>query len=164
MASAADNQHVLTDSGWLQHQCQVMDKQRIMALTSQQVQELSPTALAYLGDAVYELYVRGLFLTPPKRIQAYHRQVVSLVRAEQQAAHIEQLTPLLTAAEKDILRRGRNASGRGPRRIDGPTYQQATGFETLVGYLYLTDPDRLADLLSQIPTLSPASIKDGGES
>ncbi len=160
MTSAADDQRVSTSCDWLQHQRQVMDKQKIMALTPQQVQELSPTALAYLGDAVYELYVRGLFLTPPKRIQAYHRQVVSLVRAEQQAAQIEQLTPLLTAAEKDILRRGRNASSRGPRRIDGHTYQQATGFETLVGYLYLTDPSRLTDLLSQIPALTPASTKD----
>ncbi|MGB6013580.1 MAG: ribonuclease III domain-containing protein [Nodosilinea sp.] len=48
------------------------------------------------------------------------------------------------------MRRGRNASSRGPKRVDSQIYQQATGFEALVGYLYLTNPSRLADLLSAL--------------
>lgn len=147
----ADNPVSTSLNGLLQFQSQLMGEGMTMALTPQQVQGLSPTALAYLGDAVYELYVRGCFLLPPKRLQAYHRQVVTQVRAEQQADYAEQLTPHLTVAEQDMLRRGRNASSRGPKRVDGQTYQRATGFETLVGYLYLTDPPRLAYLLSQIP-------------
>lgn len=120
------------------------------ALSPAQAQALSPVALAYIGDAVYELFVRGAFLQPPKRIQAFHRQVVNQVRAEQQAYQVEQLLPLLTDAEQDLLRRGRNASSRGPRRVDSQIYQQATGFEALVGYLYLTNPARLAELLSAV--------------
>ncbi|TVQ11060.1 MAG: hypothetical protein EA368_06330 [Leptolyngbya sp. DLM2.Bin27] len=121
-----------------------------VALTPEQVRSLSPVALAYIGDAVYELFVRGLFLLPPKRIQAFHQQVVNQVRAEQQAQQVQQLLPLLTETEQDLLRRGRNASSRGPRRIDSQIYQQSTGFEALVGYLYLTDPTRLGELLNAL--------------
>ncbi|MFQ4140256.1 Mini-ribonuclease 3 [Nodosilinea sp. PGN35] len=121
-----------------------------MALTPEQVNALSPVALAYIGDAVYELFVRRSLLLPPKRIQAFHQQVVNQVRAEQQAHQVEQLLPLLTPAEQDLLRRGRNASSRGPRRVNSQVYQQSTAFEALIGYLYLTDPSRLATLLSTL--------------
>ncbi len=127
-----------------------------MALSPEQINALSPVALAYIGDAVYELFVRGSFLLPPKRIQAFHQQVVNQVRAEQQAQRVQQLLPLLSEAEQDWLRRGRNASSRGPRRIDSQIYQQATGFETLVGYLYLTNPDRLVELLSTLDLSGPS--------
>ncbi|MEA5450349.1 ribonuclease III domain-containing protein [Leptolyngbya sp. CCNP1308] len=121
-----------------------------MGLTPEQVNALSPVALAYIGDAVYELFVRGIFLLPPKRIQSFHQQVVNQVRAEQQAHQVQQILPLLTAAEQDLLRRGRNASSRGPRRVDSQIYQQSTAFEALIGYLYLTDSSRLVELLSTL--------------
>lgn len=120
------------------------------SLSNSEIQALSPIALAYLGDAVYELFVRGFFLTPPCRIQTYHQRVVSQVRAEQQANHLFQLIPYLTAAEQDILRKGRNAAPRGPRRLEPQIYQNATSFEALIGYLYLTDPQRLIELLGHI--------------
>ena len=126
-----------------------------MDLSEHQLSSLSPVALAYIGDAVYELFVRGALLIPPRRIKAYHRQVVHQVRAEQQSLTLQQLLPLLTEAEQDILRRGRNASPKGPKRLDGPTYQQATGFEALIGYLYLTNLERLVELLSQIDLTVP---------
>lgn len=132
----------------LQWLLQLRGKGLAGTLSPEQVNLLSPVALAYIGDAVYELFVRGLFLMPPKRIQAFHQQVVNQVRAEQQAHQVSQLMPFLTEAEQALLRRGRNASSRGPRRVDTQIYQQATGFEALVGYLYLTNPDRLAELLS----------------
>ena len=125
-----------------------------MALTPEQINSLSPVALAYIGDAVYELFVRGMFLLPPKRIQVFHQQVVNHVRAEQQAHQVQRLLPLLTEAEQDLLRRGRNASSRGPRRVDSQIYQQSTGFEALIGYLYLSDPARLMELLGSLD-LSP---------
>ncbi|MBD0335218.1 MAG: ribonuclease III [Cyanobacteria bacterium Co-bin13] len=128
-----------------------------MSLSNGQVQALSPIALAYIGDAVYELFVRGFFLTPPCRIQAYHEKVVSQVRAEQQSHHLSKITPYLTLDEQDILRKGRNASPRGPRRIDSQVYQQATSFETLIGYLYLTDPRRLTELFSHVDLTSSGS-------
>jgi ribonuclease-3 family protein len=106
--------------------------------------------LAYLGDAVYELYIRTYYLLPPKRISDYHNQVVTQVRAESQANHLRSLKPLLTAPELEILRRGRNAATASPRRLDPEIYQQATSLETLMGYLYLTDPQRLTELLAHL--------------
>lgn len=126
-----------------------------MELSEHQLRSLSPVALAYIGDAVYELFVRRALLLPPKRIQAYHRQVVDRVRAEQQSGYLQTLLPLLTDAEKDILRRGRNASPRGPKRLDSQTYQSATGFEALIGYLYLTNLERLAEILDHIDLVAP---------
>ena len=115
-----------------------------------QVRQISPAALAYLGDAIYELYMRSRYLLPPKRIQLYHNQVVAQVRAEAQAQQLQSLQLHLTEAEQAILKQGRNAAGR-TKRADPEIYQQATSLETLLGYLYLTDPQRLAELLSQIP-------------
>ena len=114
-----------------------------------QVRQISPAALAYLGDAIYELYMRSHYLLPPKRIQLYHNQVVAQVRAEAQAQQLQSLQLHLTEAEQAILKQGRNAAGR-TKRADPEIYQQATSLETLLGYLYLTDPQRLAELLSQI--------------
>lgn len=114
------------------------------------IQQLSPLALAYLGDAVYELYIRSRYLLPPKRSQDYHNQVVAQVRAETQAKHLRSLTPHLTPAELEILRRGRNAAASGPKRVEREIYQQATSLETLMGYLYITDPQRLNQLLAQL--------------
>lgn len=117
------------------------------SLSSAQVQQLSPVALAYLGDAVYELFIRRYYLFPPQRIQSYHQRVVGQVRAESQAKQLQTLIPHLTPAELDWLKRGRNAATGRPRRVDADVYQQATSLETLVGYLYLTDLHRLIHLL-----------------
>ena len=121
-----------------------------LALQSFQIERLSPIALAYIGDAVFELYVRTKLLIPPKRMASYHSQVVTQVRAESQAVHLALLLPELTDTEKEILRKGRNACVTKPRRLDRHTYQQATGFEALIGYLHLTDPQRLQDLLAKL--------------
>ncbi len=115
-----------------------------------QIERLSPIALAYIGDAVFELYVRTMFLMPPKRMANYHSQVVTQVRAESQATHLSTLLPDLLDTEKEILRRARNASTAKPRRLSRQIYQQATGFEALVGYLHITNPARLQELLSKL--------------
>lgn len=115
-----------------------------------QIERLSPAALAYLGDSVYELYVRTCFLLPPRRISDYHDRVVAIVRAEGQAEQLRSLLPHLTESEKKILRQGRNAVNRKPQRLDAEVYQQATSWETLIGYLYLKNPQRLHELFSLI--------------
>ena len=115
-----------------------------------QIERLSPIALAYIGDAVFELYVRTRFLMPPKRMANYHSQVVTQVRAESQAIHLTLLLPDLTDSEKEILRRGRNACATKPRRLHRHTYQQATALEALIGYLHLTNPARLEELLAKL--------------
>lgn len=112
-----------------------------------QLGQISPASLAYIGDAVYELYVRTYYLLPPKRLSDYHNQVVTQVRAEQQAAHLQVLEPYLTESEREILRQGRNAANGRPRRLSPELYQQATSLETLIGYLYLQNPQRLNQLL-----------------
>jgi len=123
-----------------------------------QVQQLPATALAYLGDSVYELYVRTHYILPPKRSQTYHQQVVAQVRAERQADHLLRLQPLLTDDEQGLIKRGRNAATGKPKRVDAETYQQASSLETLIGYLYLTDPQRLTWLMQQLDLDANASI------
>jgi len=127
-------------------------------LSGSQFQQLSPAALAYLGDAIYELFVRRHYLLPPKRIRTYHHQVVSQVRAERQADHLRSLLPHLTAAELDVLKRGRNAAVVSSKRMNPETYQQATSLETLIGHLYLTDPQRLDDLLARLELDNPSTL------
>jgi ribonuclease-3 family protein len=119
-------------------------------ISQAQVQQISPSALAYLGDAIYELYVRISFLLPQQRPESYHRLVVAQVRAETQALHLRSLTPHLRSNELEIVRRGRNAATGRPKRLNPEIYQQATSLETLVGYLYITDYPRLMELLQKI--------------
>jgi ribonuclease III family protein len=116
-------------------------------LSNPTIQTLSPAALAYLGDAVYELYMRTQYLLPPSRIRDYHQRVVDCVRAETQAAFAIALLPYLSDAEKQILKQGRNAATGQPKRLSPEVYQQATALETLIGHLYLTDLDRLREIL-----------------
>lgn len=113
---------------------------------------LSPAALAYLGDAVFELYIRTRHLLPPSRIRDYHQRVVACVRAESQAEFMVELLPHLSDGEKQILKQGRNAATGQPKRLSPETYQKATSLETLIGYLYLTDPDRLREILNYFPS------------
>lgn len=131
-------------------------------LSPSQIQQISPGALAYLGDAVYELYIRSCYLMPPKRLETYHHQVVAQVRAESQARHLRSLEPLLTSSELDILRRGRNAAFGRPKRVTPEIYQQATSLETLVGYLYLSNPQRLTQLFAhlELASLSEKETED----
>jgi ribonuclease-3 family protein len=143
--SKASNQ----DLSWSQALKTPME-QLSQQVSQAQLQQISPSALAYLGDAVYELYIRMLYLVPPQRLETYHNSVVSSVRAETQAEIMRQLTPYLTNTELEIARKGRNAAYRRPKRVDPHTYQQATSFETLVGYLYLTEQKRLNELLEKI--------------
>lgn len=121
-----------------------------LSVTQRELQQISPIALAYLGDAVYELYIRSHYLLPPKRSHTYHTLVVSQVRAETQAMHLRSLTPHLNSTELEIVRRGRNAVTKHPKRVEPEIYQQATSLETLMGYLYLTDGERLNQLLQQL--------------
>jgi ribonuclease-3 family protein len=112
--------------------------------------DLGPLQLAWLGDAVWELHQRLMRCREPGRSQALHQDVVAAVKAEAQARALERLQPLLSDEERDLVRRGRNRAGRGPRRGEAGLYGLATGFETMVGWLFLQDPQRLAWLLDQL--------------
>ncbi|MEL6490311.1 MAG: ribonuclease III domain-containing protein [Cyanobacteria bacterium J06634_6] len=129
---------------------QLMDARLLAAVGEKQLNAISPISLAYVGDAVFELYVRSRLLIPAKRIRDYHQQVVSQVKAEQQSQYVDALTPYLNDVEKDVLRRGRNATTGRNRRAKGQTYQKATGLEALIGFLYLSDSARLLSLLNRL--------------
>ena len=109
---------------------------------------LSPITLAFVGDGVYELMVREFLAAEANRpANALHRQAVSMVRAEAQAAAVEKISPMLTEAELAVFKRGRNAHTA--RNSDD--YHRATGLESLFGYLYLNgEIDRLRELFSVI--------------
>ncbi len=95
---------------------------------------LSPLALAFVGDGVYELMVREKLACEANRpTGVLHKLSVSLVRAEAQAAAAKRILPLLTEQEAAVYRRGRNAH----TARTGEDYHSATGLETLFGYLYL---------------------------
>lgn len=142
--ASADDSAATPDLRWVQ------PLSTLIPISSSQLQQISPGALAYLGDAVYELYVRRYYLLPPQRPQTYHRLVVAQVRAEAQAIHLRSLTPHLNKTELEVVRRGRNAATGHPKRVDPEIYQQATSLETLMGYLYLTDSCRLTQLLQKL--------------
>tara|TARA_E500000178_G_scaffold45225_1_gene40379 strand:+ start:8884 stop:9270 length:387 start_codon:yes stop_codon:yes gene_type:complete len=109
-----------------------------------------PAQLAWLGDAVWELHQRRRFVFEPGSTAQLHRRTVALVRAEAQSTALAQLEPDLLPEELELVRKGRNAAGRGPKRSDPGVYGRASGFETMVGWLYLNNPARLEQLLSRL--------------
>ena len=119
--------------------------------------DLGVLQLAWLGDAVWELHQRLRHCRQPGRSDDLHRAVVAEVRADAQAIALQRLEPWLEDEEKALVRRGRNRAGRGPRSADAATYGQATGFETMVGWLFLHNPDRLAQLLDQLESTGQPS-------
>ncbi|MCI3923314.1 ribonuclease III [Paenibacillus sp. TRM 82003] len=100
---------------------------------------VSPLALAYLGDAVYDMYVRQYVLShASRRVNQLHREATRFVSAKAQAKAVRAIEPALSEEEADMLRRGRNAkSHAAPKNTDVLDYRHSTGFECLVGYLYL---------------------------
>ena len=109
-------------------------------------EELGPLQLAWLGDAIWEMHQRLRHCNKPARPRDLHSSVVDEVKAVAQAKAFEFLKPHLSFKEAELARRGRNKSGKGPKNVDGATYGKATGFETIVGWLFLKDPVRLANL------------------
>ncbi len=110
----------------------------------------SPLTLAYIGDAIYDLIIRTLIVKQGNsRPEKMHKRTSGLVKASAQAEMIERLLPMLTEEEHAIYKRGRNAKSytmaKNATMLD---YRKATGFEALMGYLYLKeDMSRLIDLV-----------------
>ncbi|CAK6701041.1 Mini-ribonuclease 3 [Synechococcus sp. CBW1107] len=115
-----------------------------------QPETLGALQLAWLGDAVWELHQRLRHCHQAGRPDELHQAVVARVRAQAQAQALQCLEPLLDERERELVRRGRNRAGRGPRGGDPASYGRATGFETMVGWLFLRNPERLAQLLDHL--------------
>ena len=111
-----------------------------------------PLVLAYVGDSVFELYIR-IRLAEERHSSAHalHIKAIRYVKAAGQAAILRAIEPELTAREKDVVRFGRNAhTNTMPRNADPAEYHLATGFEALLGYLKLSgQEERLNALLAR---------------
>lgn len=129
--------------------------------------QMNALALAYMGDAVYETYVRQ-FLLQSGRVKPnqLHRAATGFVSAKAQAAALKELTDqeLISEEEWAIVRRGRNAkSGTIPKNTDVQTYRYSTAFEALIGYLFLQNrKDRLEELIQIVLGNSKQDTQKGG--
>lgn len=122
------------------------------SLDEKTLSQYSPLLLAYVGDAVFELIVRSrLVVAGQRRIRNLHAETVAMVRAENQARLARKLYNHLSEQEQDIVRRGRNTKSTPPKNADMQEYRLSTGFEALIGYVYLKgDQARLAELIKLI--------------
>jgi ribonuclease-3 family protein len=128
--------------------------------------DYSPLQLAYLGDAVYELIIRSYVLNQASApVEKLHRHTTRLVKADAQAAAYHALEDSLTEEEKSIFRRGRNAKSYSrAKNASLSAYRTATGFETLMGWLFLTEQfDRLAELTGFILDAAGEPRPDGSK-
>ncbi len=108
--------------------------------------------LAYLGDAVFELYVRDYLIKAGYvKVKDLQKKSINYVSATNQAIIIDRLVDnFLTTDEIDIVKRGRNAHSHSSKSTDIITYKKSTGLEALVGYLYLNDKSRLDELMTEV--------------
>lgn len=115
-------------------------------------QDVNILLLAYLGDAVYELWVRTHLLEQGmEKVEEVHKQAVHYVQAKNQASVLRALMPELDDTETEVVLRGRNAKGHYPRNTDVVTYRHATAFEALVGYWYLAGQEtRMNQIFARI--------------
>ena len=121
--------------------------------TQQEVELMSPLTWAYIGDAVYELYVRNKLINETNlKPHKLHIEAIQYVKAKSQAERLNKIYETLTDNEKDIVRRGRNTQNHHlPKNSNVKEYMYATAFEALIGYLYLTKQHkRLEELLKEI--------------
>ncbi len=117
------------------------------------VDSLSPLTLAFTGDAVFSLFIREMLVCQANRpVGELHKLSVQSVKASAQARAMREIMPLLTEKETDVFKRGRNAhTSHTPKNQSGCDYHYATGFETLMGYLYLKgENERLQFLLNEV--------------
>ena len=108
---------------------------------------MNTTALAYIGDAVYEVYIRKHVLSMGYvHVDVLHQKSVEYVRADGQAAALKRIFDRLTPDEQALVKRARNhKSSSRPKSTDPVTYKWATAMEALVGYLYLENQSRRLD-------------------
>lgn len=118
----------------------------------QEVNLMSPLTWAYIGDCVYELYIRTKLVNETKlKPHALHIEAIKHVKAKAQAETLKKIYEDLTEKEKDVVRRGRNAENHHlPKNSNVQDYMYSTAFEALIGYLYLTKQnDRLKEILKK---------------
>jgi len=129
------------------------------------ISAMNASMLAFVGDACYDLKIREMLANRGiNQSKKFHQLAVSYVSAQAQAQTLQQLiaTNYLTNEELAIVRRGRNVnSGSVPKNTNVSTYRQSTGFEALIGFLYLTQQyDRLDTVIAYCITIRKEDEKD----
>ena len=113
-------------------------------------EDIGVIQLAWLGDSVWELHRRLKYVHFPLKSKELHLTVVNEVKANFQSKSLSQIEHLLNDNEIDLIRRARNKTKRYPKSSDPTIYSRATGFETLIGWLFLKDPQRLSNLFEYL--------------
>ncbi len=124
-----------------------------LPLTKAEARQINPVVLAFVGDAVYSLYVRTrLIVTGEGRASEFQRASAKVVSAKGQSEFLNELIPLFTEEEEEIFRRGRNAKkGSKSKSASAVEYNRSTGLEAVLGYLHLTgESERIEELLSHL--------------
>ncbi len=122
----------------------------MFGLENTDIRTYSPLTLAYIGDGIYELIIRTILVEKGNtQVNKLHQRASRLVKASAQSQMIQTLTPHLTEEELSVFRRGRNAkSFTMAKNATMSDYRRATGFEALMGYLYLTEQwERMLELI-----------------
>ena len=117
-----------------------------------EVNLMSPLVWAYVGDSVYEVFIRThLVETTKLKPHKLHIEAIKYVKAKAQAEMLGKLQDILTDKEKEIVRRTRNTENHHvPKNANGADYMYATAFEGLIGYLYLSgQAERLNEILNK---------------
>jgi len=121
-------------------------------LGEDEVKRNDPIVLAYIGDSLYDLYVRcRLVFLGDYKAGSLHKMAVKYVCAHGQAKALEMIEDSLNDEELSIVRRAKNAKTTPPKNCDKNTYLKATAFEALAGYLYLTSKnERLEEIFKLV--------------
>lgn len=130
-------------------------------------EKYSGVQLAFIGDAVFDLYIRTLLLQELYRhsIKDLHQAKVKLVKAASQAAFLNKLRPVLSEEELSVFKRARNSSSKAAPKSASPVeYRNATGFEALLGYLYIKgEALRLRELLELCKRSHDEGMEEGSK-
>lgn len=121
-------------------------------LEENEIRQLNPLIWAYIGDAVYEVYIRSFIISNGRKTNKdLHKESIKFVKAGAQSDFLELIMPELTEDEQYIVRRSRNTkSSHIPKNADVIDYRRATALEGLVGYLYLTKNFSRLDEIMQL--------------
>jgi ribonuclease III family protein len=133
--------------------------------TVQEAKQLNPLVLAFVGDAIYEVFIRTQLVDRNRDMSVHklHVKAISFVKANAQSEFMKIIKEKITVEEHAIFKRGRNAkSGTIPKNADVQDYKEATGFEALMGFLYVTEQtERLNYLLNMVLDIKYTSNKKG---
>lgn len=121
------------------------------SLKKEDIAMLSPLQLAYIGDGVYELLVRTYLINRGDSVNQLHKKATKFVKAKAQTEYFHKIEDRLTDEEIRVVKRGRNTKSNVPKNASVSDYKYATGFEALIGYLYLRGKDnRIIEIFNMI--------------